>query len=159
MTSSLLTLTFPSPNTDRFPSCEIPCAVWIGVSNNSKRIRELSVMNSKSSSSLQVSEYPHCRHCMHFERLDIVPVQGGYAAGDIRLTSECHIYEWSNHWEIFFTVCRFVLTVGVSQISLRIKWRLSQFCIHQSESSYDCVDVTSLTDTESSIFGILDLDS
>jgi len=28
-------------------------------------------MNSKSGSSLQVSEYSLCHRCMHFERLDI----------------------------------------------------------------------------------------
>ena len=35
--------------------------------------------------------------------------------------------------------------MGVSQICLRIKWRLSQFCIQQSKSSYDCIDVISVT--------------
>ena len=82
---------YASPN--RFPSCEIPCPVSIGVSNNSNTIWEPLVMNSKSGSSIQVSEYSLCSCCMHFERLDIVPAQGGYAEDDIWSTSECRIHE------------------------------------------------------------------
>jgi len=80
-------------STDRFPSCEIPCPVGISVSDNGDRIREPSVMNSKSSSSLQVSEYSLCRRCMHFERLNIVPAKIGDAEGDIQSTSKCRIHE------------------------------------------------------------------
>ena len=59
--------------------------LWVG--------SELSVMNSKFGSSLQVSYYSLCCRYMHFERLDIVLAQGGYAEGDIRSTSECRIHE------------------------------------------------------------------
>ena len=77
----------------RFPSCEIPCPVGIGVSDNGDRIRKPSVMNSKSGSCLQVSKYSLCRHCMHFERLNIVVAESGDTKGDIRSTSEYRIYE------------------------------------------------------------------
>jgi len=78
---------------NRFLSCEIPCPVGIGVSNNGGRIREPSVMNSKSGSSLHVSEYSLCHRCVHFERLNILPAESGDAEGDIRSTSECSIHE------------------------------------------------------------------
>jgi len=80
-------------STARFPSCEIPCPVRISVSNNGDRIQEPSVINSKSGSSLQVSEYSLCRHCMHFKRLNIVPAESSDAEGDIRSTSKCRIHE------------------------------------------------------------------
>ena len=80
-------------STDRFPSCEIPYPVGIGVSDNGERIQEPSVINSKSGSSLHVSEYSLCRRCMHFERLNIVPAKIGDTEGDIRSTSKCRKHE------------------------------------------------------------------
>jgi len=80
-------------STNRFPSCEISYPVGISVSDNGHRIQKPSVMNSKSGSSLQVSEYSLCRCCMHFERLNIVPAESGDAEGNIWVTSECRIHE------------------------------------------------------------------
>ena len=76
-----------------FPSCEIPCPVGIGVSDNGDRIRELLIMNSKSGSTLHVSEYSLCRRCMHFERLNVIPADRGDTEGNIQSTSKCHIHE------------------------------------------------------------------
>jgi len=78
---------------DIFPSCEVPCPIGIGLSDNGDRIREPSVVNSKSGSGLQVSEYSLCRRCIYSEKLEIVPAKSGDAEGDIRSNSECRIHE------------------------------------------------------------------
>jgi len=116
-------------------------------------------MNSKSSSSLLVLEYSFCHHCGHFERLNIVPADSIDTEGNIRSTSKCHIYERSNYRQVFLAVGQFVLIADITQICLRIKWRLRQFCIQQSELLYDGIDITLLTEAESFFFGPLDLDS
>jgi len=76
-----------------FLSCEIPFPIGISASDNGDRIREPSVMNSKSGSSLQVLEPSLCCSCLHFERLNIVLAESGGAEGDIRSTSKCRIHE------------------------------------------------------------------
>jgi len=82
---------------NRFPICEVPCPVGIGVSDNGDRIGKTSVVNLKSGSGLEILKHSLCRHCMHFERFDIVSTESGDAECDVRLTSESCIHERSHH--------------------------------------------------------------